>query len=229
MSISRSARRGSPPVAARPVGSGAYVVKQGECLDEIARSRGFHWTTLWDHPSNRKLRDARKSHNILLPGDRVFIPERRPSQEACPTAQRHTFQLKGTKSTLRLRLLYCDDAEPYANQPFRLEVDGEFVEGTVDADGNLEARIDARAKRARLHVAGETLDLVIGGLDPVDSVSGAQQRLSALGFLARSEPHGTWDADSVEGLRRFQSSQLIPPTGEYDDQTQAKLAEAYGC
>lgn len=40
-----------------------------------------------------------------------------------------------------------------------------------------------------------------------------QQALAARGFL-QSEPNGTWDAASVDALKRFQEEQNLPPTGK---------------
>jgi peptidoglycan hydrolase-like protein with peptidoglycan-binding domain len=137
--------------------------------------------------------------------------------------------MKGRTSLLKLRLLDYDDPEPYANKPYRLEVEGELYEGTIDAEGCLEARIDPRAKRATLHVGPEQLDLTLGGLDPIDSVSGAQQRLAALGYYASHGSHAEWDAASLDALKRFQSACLITPSGKYDATTRAKLEETYGC
>ena len=40
-----------------------------------------------------------------------------------------------------------------------------------------------------------------------------QQALAARGFL-QSTPTGTWDAASIDALKRFQGEQNLPPTGK---------------
>jgi hypothetical protein len=51
------------------------IIKQGECLTTIALARGFVPQTIWDHPDNAELKELRHTHQALLPGDRVVIPD----------------------------------------------------------------------------------------------------------------------------------------------------------
>ena len=46
-----------------------------------------------------------------------------------------------------------------------------------------------------------------------DRFNEIQQALSSRGYL-QSTPNGTWDAASVEALKRFQGEQNLPPTGK---------------
>jgi hypothetical protein len=62
-----------------PIGDGEYVVKPGDCLSSIAAQFGIRWETIWNDPGNSKLSDARKTPNVLLPGDKVSIPKRSTS------------------------------------------------------------------------------------------------------------------------------------------------------
>ena len=88
-----------------------YVAKAGDCLTSIAFEHGFDWKTLWNHPNNAKLRDARKDPNVLLAGDVVHIPERNPKQLTLATGQRHKIVVPRA-TTLRLRIV-----EPQAPSP----------------------------------------------------------------------------------------------------------------
>ena len=53
-----------------------HTVEQGEHLSSIAAKYGFQKVaTIWDHPDNAGLKSKRKNPHILLPGDKVVIPE----------------------------------------------------------------------------------------------------------------------------------------------------------
>jgi N-acetylmuramoyl-L-alanine amidase len=57
-----------------------YTAGQGDSTTRIAFRNGFFWKTVWEHPENSELKSKRKDPNILLPGDTVFIPERREGE-----------------------------------------------------------------------------------------------------------------------------------------------------
>lgn len=226
-----------PIEPAEPAGEGDYLVKEGECLNSIAAKAGFSWKTLWNHPKNRPLKDARKDHNVLLPGDKVFIPEKTMREESGASDQLHKFRRKGVPSKIKLRLQKDGDSELYSGKRYVLSIDGKFEEGTVDGDGIVQIPIHPEGKHATLTVGdgndAETFELDIGALDPVDSVRGAQQRLRNLGFFP-GEPGNTWDAKAKAALSRFQGVHVVEkedeePTGVYDEKTRKKLLEVYQC
>lgn len=223
--------------AAEPVGEGEHAVRQGECLNSIANDAGFFWETLWNLPENRQLKDARKDHNMLLPGDRVHIPEMRRKQESGATETRHIYRRKGVPSLFRIRVLEDESAEKYADQPYKLVVDGLASEGTVDDEGWLSLPIDPSAKDIVLTVGegddAEEFELAVSSVDPIDTPTGVQQRLHNLGYLD-AEPEADWYDGAVEALRDFQSVHVDTesdkePTGIFDDDTRTKLIEVYGC
>src|SRR5882724_8132013 len=82
-----------------------YEVKPGDCVSSIAYSRGFFWETLWNHPSNAALKNARKDPNILNPGDILHIPDLTPNEESCANEQDHAFKLKGVPAKLKLKVM----------------------------------------------------------------------------------------------------------------------------
>jgi N-acetylmuramoyl-L-alanine amidase len=93
-----------------------YEVQQGDCIGNIAFSHGFHWTTIWNHPQNAALKSQRGDPNLLLPGDKVYIPDLDLKQQSCATDQRHTFELKGVPAYLQLRLIEEDkESDPTAS------------------------------------------------------------------------------------------------------------------
>src|SRR2546428_12660680 len=60
-----------------------YKVKECEYLRQIALEHGFlDPNIIWNHPNNAKLKAKRKYHNVLNPGDILFIPDKTDKNEA---------------------------------------------------------------------------------------------------------------------------------------------------
>jgi hypothetical protein len=212
-----------------PVGDGDYVVAEGDCMESIAAGSGFLWTTIWDHPRNSVLRKARGTQNVLLPGDRVYIPEKELKQIGRPTDQRHRFVRKGLPCKLRLCLKWLD--EPRRNTPYILDIDGTLHNGTTDDDGFIEVVIPPGAARGQLTVGADpifqqvyTLDL--GGMDPITETVGIQKRLRNLGY--HCEPTGEMDDATASAIARFQKKYALEPTGELDSPTIDELKSRHG-
>ncbi|MGD8451087.1 MAG: peptidoglycan-binding protein [Phycisphaerae bacterium] len=218
------------PAAAEPVGQGNRVVREGECISSIANETGHFWETIWNEGANAELREAREDPNVLLPGDRVTVPEIRPKQESGESEMRHRFVRRGEPTNFRLRVL--ENGEPRANEPWTAEIDGQAERsGTTDAEGKLEFPVSPRVREARVRV-GEgnnqrTYRLGFRHLDPLSAVQGVQQRLSNLGFDC-----GPADGDLGPRTRRaitaFQAREEIEQTGEPDEATRNRLRDAYG-
>jgi hypothetical protein len=99
-----------------------------------------------DHPGNADLRSKRDDPNILLPGDRIHVPEIQPKTVDCATDQKHTFVRGDLPGKLRIAVQDMD--EPLAGQPYELIVDGLSLKGTTDDRGRLEQAIPPGAKTA---------------------------------------------------------------------------------
>jgi hypothetical protein len=196
-------------------------VRQGDCISSIAFEHGFFWDTLWNHPNNADLKQKRKDPNVLMEGDVVHIPDLTPKVESGGTDQRHRFRLKGVPAKFKLRLMLDD--RPRANEPYRLNIDGHWHEGTTDHDGCLKHPIPPNAQSGTLIVGKEesqdTYHLKFGSIDPLDSDEGIRGRLLDLGYGAD---------DLAAGLRAFQQKEGLQPTGRADDATRAKLKERFG-
>ncbi len=207
--------------------STSHTVQQGECLSSIAEQYGFFWETLWQHPANAALKREGRHPNALLPGDVVHIPDKRLKEYTRPTGARHTWRVRGVPVKLRVQIL--DDDVARANEPFTLDVEGAVVTGTTDGQGFVEATIPSRSTRGVLIVGeGEAetrYELMLGHLDPVESVSGTQARLANLGY--RCAVTGTLDDATREAVAAFQAVAGIGVTGDADDATRAKLRELH--
>ena len=163
------------------IGDGNYVVKPGDCLSKIAAAFGFDWQTLWNLPENAELKRQRKDPNVLYPGDQLFVPELRLKELDAATDQVHTYRLKGTPAKVRLRFL--EDGEPRAGESYILIIDGAGRSGTLDSEGRLEEPIPPEADSVTIIIADEhPIVLKLGSVDPVNTISGVQGRLSNLGF-----------------------------------------------
>jgi N-acetylmuramoyl-L-alanine amidase len=209
-----------------------YTVKQGDCLSSIAQAFGLDWHTLWSDPDNAPLKNLRKDPNVLFPGDTLIIRDRQDNPLPAATAQRHTFRKKNVPAKLRLRLL-DPKHHPRANTAYTLLIDGDSSSGHTDADGRINVPIPPDARRARLTLVDDhnkildLYDITLGGLDPLSTVSGVQQRLINLGYPCRP-------ADNILGprtanaLRAFQSAASLPVTGQIDDATRDALQQHHG-
>ncbi|MCX6625596.1 MAG: peptidoglycan-binding domain-containing protein [Acidobacteria bacterium] len=196
---------------------------QGDSIPSLAMDNGFFWETIWNHPENAQLKAKRKTPNQLMPGDEVFIPELRIKHVSKGADARHKFKRKGVPAKLKIQLKRL--GEPRANEPYVLEIDGTTIKGSTDGNGILEQFIPPNAKGGRILLNGgkEVIPVRIGHLNPVDEISGIQQRLNNLGFNCGSED-GELDNQTRSAIRAFQEANGLPVTGEPDGATKAKLS-----
>jgi len=199
-----------------PVGTGDYVVRDGDCIASIAKATGHFWETIWNEPANEELREARRDPNVLYPGDRVTIPRREQKQESGATEMRHRFVRRGQPCRLLLHL--TDNGRAIANEPFTIDVEDQELSGTTDADGRLEVFVPAQATSAVLHIRERDYQLNIGYLNPLEAVSGIRARLNNLGYSAGN---GGEEMDDLlaAALRQFQADYDLEVTGEPDQAT----------
>ncbi|HTF36470.1 MAG TPA: peptidoglycan-binding domain-containing protein [Myxococcota bacterium] len=202
-----------------------YQVGKGESATSIAAQNGFFVDTVWNHARNTALREKRKTPDQLFDGDEIFIPNKELKQEDSSTGSRHRFKVKGVPAKFRLQLLAL--GEPRANEDYVLNIDGQLTSGKTDAQGWIKQSIPPGARSGTLLLQGgkETIPIQIGDLDPIEEVSGVQQRLTNLGFPAGNSRQ--FDDPTKAALKRFQAMQGLPITGEADDATRAKLKQIH--
>jgi len=206
-----------------------HTVVQGEHITRITVKYGFKdFHTIWDQPENAELRQKRNP-NVLLPGDRIFIPERKEKRETAATEQRHRFQAKGLRVMLRIIVRDVNN-KPVSSTECRLEVEGQAQTLATDDKGKIERSIPADAEKGKLTVPSRKLEfpLRIGHLDPVTESSGQRARLDNMGYYAGFEK--TDEQQLRWAVEEFQcNNNLRPVSGECDARTQEKLKSVYGC
>jgi hypothetical protein len=141
-----------PDTSSGPVGDGEYYVAEGDCIESIAFARGIPWTRIWDHPENAALKEARRDPNILLPGDRLFVPDPELKNVAAATDKRHKFRRMGAASRLRIRIvewMWENAGEARDGSPADGDAPPDAQSGAPDPPADSEARPNGGTARAR--------------------------------------------------------------------------------
>jgi putative peptidoglycan binding protein len=199
-----------------------YIVRQGDCINSIARKNGLHWEKIWNHENNAKLKSKRKDPDVLLTGDKVFIPEKEIKEEKGSTEMRHRFRVKGIPA--EFRMIVEQNGISMANKSYVLEIDGYIYSGATNDKGLLKTNIDPNAKRGQLRIGDLVVELELGAMDPIDESVGVQSRLQNLGFY-EGEIDGKIGTETKMALSTFQRATGLAVTNELDDATRQKLLD----
>jgi hypothetical protein len=213
-----------------------HTVAQGEYLSMIADQYGLmDYRIIWEDGNNAALKAKRKNPNVLLDGDKVYIPDKQVGSESGATGARHKFQVNTDK--LMLRIVLEDIYEkPIANATVTLVIDGQPVQATTDGAGKIEQEIQPNVQQCSLQIggdqtpfAGDTLSVKVGDLDPEDEITGQCARLNNLGYFAGTTTDPA-DLAFNSAVQEFQcDNEIKPVTGTMDAASQAKLKSVHGC
>jgi N-acetylmuramoyl-L-alanine amidase len=201
---------------------------QGESIESLAFEHGHFWETIWAHPENAALKAERGEPEVLLPGDRVYIPPIEPGSVSVQTGRSYRFRRRGVPSLLRLVLR--DDKGPRADLPYALDIDGNVCK--TGADGSIRRYIMPTAKTGWLlfgeGLAARRIELKLRCLDPVTSVRGVQARLKSLGY-GGVDVTGELNPATEAAILRFKQKEGLPddPPG-LTDAVRARLKERFG-
>ena len=210
-----------------------HVVKQGEWLGLIATRYGFSDTKeILNFERNKRLKDTRPNPNELLPGDEVWIPGGRKEIEVQTKLVKDKVWKAsidlGPDETLELIIRDAND-KPLANTDYVIRLGAFEKPGKTDGKGKLKETLSTALldiEQPKLVIAGQTLPLAIGHLDPADSLSGAQGRLRNLGYY-EGDVDGELNPGTRDALFDFQSDNKLPADGLPTPQTLKKLDELY--
>jgi hypothetical protein len=208
-----------------------HQVAQGESVESIAYEAGLLAETVWNDPANADLKKTRTSLHVLFPGDSLYVPDIQTKVVPCATGQKYTFKRKGIPSRLKVRFLV--ENKPRAGAAYQLVIDGgDPIQGSTTGAGDVDQPIDPLAQSATLHFVDDPDEVVyslqLRYLNPIDTVSGARERLRNLGYEA-GPPGDDPDSFLAAALAEFQQAQGLPATGALDDATGSKLQGAHAC
>jgi Putative peptidoglycan binding domain len=206
-----------------------HIVAPGDCVHSLSARYGVHWEEIWHHAGNDDLRQRRANPAVLLPGDIVVVP--RNARRPLPLAPKQTNRYRAHVPLVELRLLLQKNSEPRRNLECTFVCEGISRSVHTDGEGKLVLEAPSHARTALLYIsengAHERIDLMIGGLDPADSVSGVQQRLFNLGY-AITDPSGSLGQSTRAAIRAFAAAAQITETSEISDDLASALARAHG-
>lgn len=218
-----------------------HIVAEDEHLAAIAAQHGFSKIdAIWLHPNNAELKALRKNPHTLLAGDRVFIPDRATKQVDGATEQRHTFTAAGAPLELHLKV-HNQGFEPIHGSAelttpkgsSAMTQNGDVFEAPIAADDR-SARVvfplsDGTRQRPSMIVRP-------GRLDPIETLSGQQQRLNNLGYFAGFADTPATDPKKVDAqfrwaVEEFQRDHMgeTQVDGVLGPLTRDKLKQVYGC
>lgn len=217
-----------------PTGQGDWTVEAGDSIDSIAEQTGHFWQTLWDLPDNAGLKDARASRTVLLPGDKVTVPDIRQKQETRAVDLVHRFKRKGVPAEIKFQVQKTDGTGN-PDCEYTLIVGKRVYKGKTDPDGMIHHYVSPSAKEAKLSVLTDPKDpsivsrwvMKVGHLQPLQTIEGMQSRLNNLGYDC-GKVDGAFGAKTQLALDRFLTALGLPIDEGYDEAAQDALRDCHG-
>jgi hypothetical protein len=210
----------------------------GDCVDSLAYENKVPSDKIWSDPANKNMNETRKDRNVLMPGEKLTIPDREIKWEGNKeTARTHIFRRTMPKKEFRFQVLR---GKPLTGYTYEIQIDGVPVTGTFDADW-VTCQIPANAKKAEIKITykrGQSMSpavaqnrvykIDLGHLRPVRTDEGQQDRLKNLGFLQPLTKSGA-SPPLPQARKLLQLSYNIDPDDkDASDKTIQKLKELTG-
>ena len=174
---------------------------------------------------------------MLAPLDILYIPDAAPAAGvALTTGTTNNFVADVPVLHGQVVCIGPDD-QPLAGAAFTVPELSPPFQGTTKPDGTAEFEFPYTLSAVSLVFTDPAVVVVAyrAQLDPVDTPSGARQRLEALGIIPPMPIVPDPDTRDmlaeyvvIAGLQKFQNDQGIEATGELDDATVDALQKAYG-
>ena len=209
-----------------------YIVRDCESVSELAYRRGTTTQEVWNHAKNTKLKGERDNPEVLAPGDLLWLPAAgKPTQLELATGANNRFQIEVPKASVTVHLRDSDD-QPMSGVDYVVDDGaGEGKPGTTDGNGKVTIQVPVLARQVRI-VLSEThvvIPVLVGGISPLATSSGAFSRLCNLGYYQMGTRSDQEEANHRQiALMTFQEDYELTITGELDETTVAKLGKLVG-
>jgi hypothetical protein len=165
-----------------------YVICQGDYVQKIAEQFGFDADAVWNDPKNADLQTLRESPNLLLAGDVLYIPDPQdPVLHTLASGTTNTFVAPDAATvSIALKFQVIGDST-YASKAYTITELDSLTGLATDGDGvaTFDVPVNLETVTLVFTETGESWTLAIGGMDPINSLSGVFQRLQNLGYIDR--------------------------------------------
>lgn len=192
-----------------------HTVRQGENIHSIAQKYSTEARKIWENRFNRHLREGRRDHNCLLPGDVVCIPENEDWFTGLSTGQIHYFKVKMPEPA-SLKVQFRHNGKILANCNYELKYGDHTMSGLTDRNGRIEATLPVEVTEAVVNFPEHNRSFRLGlrHLNPVETDSGIQSRLRALGhYFAKVD--GIKGKKHAAALHRYKKRHGIESNDEH--------------
>jgi N-acetylmuramoyl-L-alanine amidase len=204
-----------------------YIVKQTDFLAKLALRYGFDAKEIWTHPKNKFTRELRGDPDVLCPGDLLFFPRGEVKPLPFKAGQVNKYVAKAAKIEVQLR--FGDENGPWKKEPFQTEGLGTEIKGETGGNGEIVLTVPVFTETVIVCFPGrehkETV--LIGRLDPINTLSGIGQRLEALGYYDAGVDDETGEAMAL-AILRFQEASNLEKTGRLDLATVQAILKTFG-
>jgi len=207
-----------------------YVVRTGDYLRKLAARFGFDAEAVWNDPKNADLRAIRRSMDILVSGDLLYIPAPDDVDGSRPVNEGTTNSYQANVQTVFVRQRILLNGKALAGEPYVVVEFPELENQSSDGDGWVNLVVPTYLHRVTLDFTrrGVRFGLLVGHMDPENTGSGREMRLRHLGFLRTPPGQGTTPADVAQALGAFQSHYGLDDTGESNQATDDMLVKVHG-
>jgi hypothetical protein len=179
-----------------------FVIRQGDYLMKLAYSFGFDADAVWNDDKNTDLRKVRPDHNILYPGDVLYVPEKSGNAVATALVTGATNDFATSAPVVMIAVRFT--GQGLGSQPCSVRELDSLTGLTTDADGLLSFSAPVTLETITISLDALSIDCacLVGGLDPIATASGVYQRLQNLGYIPADLPFDALDPGPLRaGLR----------------------------
>lgn len=167
-----------------------WVIREADYVSFLAHRFDFDAEAVWKDEANADLRTLRDDPNILAAGDVLYIPDQTNAEpKARPLAMGQANDFVSDPPLVDVAVkFFGGDAGTYASKAYTIDELEHLTGLTTDGDGvvTFKAPVSVQMLTVSFTDSGEKRQLLVGGMDPIDTPSGILKRLRNLGYIASS-------------------------------------------